>query len=539
VTATSEPLLPPLVHEVRPTFYERWRSRLDTDPRVYRLWSVLAPVLVTLLAGILRFWNLAHPHAIIFDETYYVKDAWSQWHLGYPSSWPEDADNRFLAGETGIFTSNPSYVVHPPLGKWLIGAGMALFGADSGFGWRFSVALFGTATVLVLYFVARALGCSIVYASVAGLFLAVDGLGIVLSRVSILDGILTFFVVLGFLFVLLDRRRHHERLEAAIATRTVDGLAPAWGPVFWNRPWILAAGAALGAATAVKWSGLFVIGAVGVYLVVDDALTRRKAGIGYWPTDAAFRQGVATFLVFVPIAVVVYVASWAGWLLSDGGYDRHSADPSAGSGTDGGVGIWSWVPLPLQSLWIYHQAIYGSNVSLSSPHSYASPAWQWPLMLRPTSMFYLGSATGENGCTSGGNGCTEGITSIANPLVWWAAVIAVIYLAWRCIAKRDGGDWLILTGVIATYVPWLLYPDRTIFQFYTIVILPFMILALTTLLRDLAQLRARDGLALGRWAAGIFIAAVILVSAWYYPVWTAMPVSYEFWFQHFNRDGWI
>ena len=221
----------------------------------------------------------------MFDETYYVKDAWSQWHLGYPSSWPEDADNRFLAGETGIFTSNPSYVVHPPLGKWIIGAGMALFGADSGFGWRFSVALFGTATVLVLYFVARALGGSIVYATVAALFLAVDGLGIVLSRVSILDGLLTFFVVLGFLFVLLDRRRHRERLDAALTARTVDGPAPAWGPVLWNRPWILAAGAALGAATAVKWSGLFVVAAVGVYLVVDDALARRAAGIAFWPTE--------------------------------------------------------------------------------------------------------------------------------------------------------------------------------------------------------------------------------------------------------------
>ena len=532
MTATSEPLRLPLLREPRPTFYERWRRRLDSDPRVYRVWSVLAPVLVTLVAGILRFWNLAHPHELVFDERYYVKDAWSQWSLGYPSSWPDDANERFAAGETDIYGTGASYVVHPPLGKWIIGAGMALFGADSSFGWRFSVALFGTATVLVLYFVARALGGSIVYATVAALFLAVDGLGIVLSRVAILDGLLTFFVVLGILFVLLDRRRNRERLDAAIAARTVEGLAPGWGPVLWKRPWILAAGAALGAATAVKWSGLFVIAAVGVYLVVDDALIRRKAGIAFWPTDAV-RQGIATFLLFVPVAVLVYVASWAGWLLTDGGYDRHAADGAPATG------IWSWVPLPLQSLWLYHQAIYGSNVSLTSPHSYASPAWQWPLMLRPTSMYYVGSATGENGCAYGGNGCTEAITSIANPVLWWAAVIAVIYLAWRCIAKRDAGDWLVLTGVVATYVPWLLYPDRTIFQFYTIVILPFMILALTSLLRDLAQLRTLRGLAVGRWAAGLFIVAVLAVSAWYYPVWTAMPVSYEFWYSHFNREGWI
>ena len=533
MTATSEPLLPqPLQQEARVTLYERWRTRLDTDPRVFRLWRVLAPVLVTLLAGILRFWNLGHPHAVIFDETYYVKDAWSQWLLGFPSQWPENADARFLEGESGIFTGDASYVVHPPLGKWIIGLGMALFGADSTFGWRVAVAAFGTATVLVLYFAARALGGSIVYASIAALFLAVDGLGIVLSRVAILDGILTFFVVLGTWFVLLDRRRHRERLAADVARRTVDGDAPGWGRVFWNRPWILAAGAALGAATAVKWSGLYVLAAFGIYLVIDDALARRKAGIALWPTDAV-RQGLATFVLFVPVAFVVYLASWTGWLVTDGGYDRQSAYDNPATG------IFAWVPLPLQSLWLYHQAIYGSNIGLSSPHSYASPAWQWPLLLRPTSMYYAGSATGENGCLAGGNGCSEGITSIPNPLLWWAAVIAVIYLLWRAIAKRDGGDALIVTGVVATYVPWLVYADRTIFQFYTIVIVPFMLLALTTLLRDLAQIRTQRGFPLGRWAAGVFIAAVLAVSAWYYAVWAGIPVSYEWWFWHFNRDGWI
>ncbi|WP_457101094.1 dolichyl-phosphate-mannose--protein mannosyltransferase [Microbacterium sp. P5_E9] len=530
---TVEPPVEPLVPEPRPTFYERWRGRLDTDPRVERLWRWLAPTIVVVLGAILRLWDLAHPHTLVFDETYYVKDAWSQWNLGYPATWPENADERFAAGETDIFTTTGSYVVHPPLGKWIIGAGMAIFGADSSFGWRIAVALFGTATILVLYFVARRLGGSIVFASVAALFFAVDGLGIVLGRVGLLDGILTFFVMLGFWFVLLDRQRHHERLAAAIAARTADGRGPDWGPVFWNRPWLIAAGAAFGAATAVKWSGLFVIAAVGIYLVVDDALTRRKAGVWYWPADATLRQGLASFVLYVPIAFVVYLASWTGWLVTDGGYDRHSADDSPATG------LWSWVPLPLQSLWIYHKAIYASNVGLTSPHSYASPAWQWPLMLRPTSMYYQGSATGENGCSAVGNGCAENISSISNPLLWWAAVIAVLYLVWRCFVRRNAGDWLVLTGVIATYVPWLLYPDRTIFQFYTIVILPFMILALTAALRDLAQLRTRRQFPLGRWCAGVFIVAVLLVSAWYYPVWTAMPVTYDFWHLHFQRDGWV
>ena len=68
----------------------------------------------------------------------------------------------------------------------------------------------------------------------------------------------------------------------------------------------------------------------------------------------------------------------------------------------------------------------------------------------------------------------------------------------RCSTSSTGSsrtrDWryaLVLTGVAATYVPWLLYPERTMFQFYTIAILPFMLLALTFALRDIAGASTR------------------------------------------------
>jgi dolichyl-phosphate-mannose--protein O-mannosyl transferase len=177
---------------------------------------------VTLLAGILRFWNLGHPHVLVFDETYYVKDAWSQWNLGYAASWPDGADARFAAGEPNIFTTDPSFVVHPPLGKYLIGFGMWLFGPDSSFGWRAMAALFGTALVLLLFLVAKTLTNSTVFATVASFLLAIDGLGIVMSRVGLLDVFLAFFILLAFWFALLDRRRHLDRLAAAIVARRVD-----------------------------------------------------------------------------------------------------------------------------------------------------------------------------------------------------------------------------------------------------------------------------------------------------------------------------
>ena len=53
------------------------RSRLMTPLPPDGIWGWVWPLLVTLFAGILRFDRLSSPDAVIFDETYYAKDAWS------------------------------------------------------------------------------------------------------------------------------------------------------------------------------------------------------------------------------------------------------------------------------------------------------------------------------------------------------------------------------------------------------------------------------------------------------------------------------
>lgn len=525
---------PPLPPAERPSFYDDWRTRLAAEPRLQRLYGWLAPVLITLLAAILRFWNLGNPHSLVFDETYYVKDAWSQWNLGYAATWPEGADARFAAGKTDIFTTAASFVVHPPLGKFLIGAGMALFGPESSVGWRVATALFGTACVLVLFFLAKALTGSTVFASVASFLLAIDGLGIVMSRVALLDIFLTFFVLLAFWFTVLDRRRHLDRLAAAVARRMRDDEPPAWGVILWNRPWVIAAGAAAGAATAVKWSGVWVLAAIGLYLVVTDALERRRLGVTFWPMDAV-RQGAASFLLLVPVAFVVYLASWTGWLTSDGGYDRHAADGSPATG------FFSWVPLSLQSLWRYHETIYTSMTGMSSPHSYMSPAWVWPLLWRPTSMYAGSTADGENGCTGGSSGCLEILYSMPNPLLWYASMAAMIYLVFRFVVARDWRHAVVLVAIAATWLPWVMYPERTIFQFYTIVMWPFLLLALTFALRDItgtAHAPADRRLA-GQRVVLVFLGVVIALSIFWYPLWSATQVPYDFYRLHNWMPGWI
>src|SRR6201997_1296378 len=80
------------------------RARLLTPMPDDRLLGWIGPLLVTLFAGFLRFNRLSVPNAIIFDETYYAKDAWSilkhgvEWNWVSVSSNPTSVNNQVVSG---------------------------------------------------------------------------------------------------------------------------------------------------------------------------------------------------------------------------------------------------------------------------------------------------------------------------------------------------------------------------------------------------------------------------------------------------------
>ena len=513
-----EPLLP--APPERSTRYGQLRDRLLRDPDWGRAIRWLAPLVITAIAALLRLINVAHPHQLAFDETYYVKDAWSLWTLGYEGTWGENANDAFVTLQQLPLSEQGAFIVHPPLGKWLIALGMAIGGPDNSAGWRLATAVLGTASVLLVYLIARRLSGSVVVASVAGTLLAIDGLSIVMSRIALLDGILTFFVLLGVLFVIIDRQRTIPVLER----RDPERPDPFWGPVLWRRPWLVAAGLALGAASAVKWSGLYVLAGFGLYVVITDALARRRAGVVLWPTAAAFRQGPVSFVLLVFPALAVYLVSWTGWLVTAGGYDRQSDSN------------------PLIALWKYHESMLGFHVGLTRGHPYASAAWEWPFLLRPTAVWVDSDPTG-----CGTDHCIGVISAIPNPLIWYAGVAASIYLVYRLvrgwITKQPVGpeQSIPLVGLAVTYLPWLMFPERTIFQFYTVVMMPFLVIALAMTLRIIAgkredPLHRRQS---GERTVMIFLAFVVLVSAFFLPLWTGMSVPYDFWLLHNWLPGWV
>ena len=533
-----------------------------------RWWSLGGPLAVTLLAAILRLQNLGHPSTLMFDETFYVKDAWSMWNLGYEGSWPGDApDDAFNAGDPNGFTDQASYPAHPPLGKWLIALGMAALGPTDPASWRLSVAIAGILGVVVVMAITHRLWRNSTITVLAGALLAIDGHAIVLSRVALLDNFVMLFGLLGFAAVLLDRSWIEGGMERWLQRSTADGKARSWGPALWRRPWLVAAGVSFGLMSAVKWSGLYFLAVFALYVLVTEANARRQAGVPLWWQGVLLKQAPLNFLLMVPAALAAYLASWSGWFATTGGYDRNWI---AGGG-ERWTGALAWVPEVLQNLWHWHAGIYAFHNGLSVSHPYATPAILWPLLARPTQIYYRGSETGENGC--GWDYCSEIVWSTANPILWWAAVLAAVYLVYRFARYREWRVGLVLTGIAAGYLPWLLYPTRTMFQFYAIAFEPYLVLCLAATValiaglpargfveravppaavedevhpvdRVIAPVRRRLPLA---WREGavrrrfvlVFLVLVGLVSAFFYPLWSGMQTPFWFWQLHIWLPSWV
>lgn len=429
---------------------------------------------ITLAGALVRFARLAYPNAFVFDEVYYAKDACL--YLGHNPAFCK------------LTQSTEQSFVHPPLGKWIIAMGIKAFGFNA-FGWRFMAAVFGTALIPVAFLIGRKLFGR--FAGVAtGLLVASDFLLIVQSRVAMLDIFLAFFVALGVLFVVLERNRVLRMRELGRGRLDLR--------------WRLGAGLSFGAAASVKWSGgypLVPAAFLVLWWTVGTALSMRREEA---PGQTPRAPGPLTELNFTIIAMgipvgLVYLLSYAVWF-----YDHHF-DLSAF--------------LSLQnSMLQYH-------LHLTQKHTYASPAWKWPILYRPVAYYFTGGAKATH------------ILAFGNPATWWPALAAGVWMVVQSFrfprspegrrlsalssrAERSpvavsalglpefyepaaevteprlrhsffaGLVWapttLIVLAWLFQYLPWAAF-SRPQFFFYMAPIVPFMMVALAVMLRDIVR----------------------------------------------------
>ena len=473
-----------------------------------RFFYPISILLVTALGALLRFGNLANPHVLVFDETYYVKDAYTLGLFGHEKQWPDNANPEFEAGNVQGYLQDGAYVVHPPFGKWVIWFGIQLFGADSSFGWRFSVALLGTLAIPLIIAVARRLIGNPVFAVLAGLFLALEGQSIVLARTSILDGILAFFVLLAFFFLLLDRSAISKKLNRAALVGQDFTLS--------FRPWLLLMALTLGLATAVKWSGLYFLAVFGLFSFIADWISRQRMGLKVIP---AIWQALVNAISLLVIGLSTYLASWSGWILTSDGWGRQARE--------------NW----LVALWDYHTNAYAFHTGLSAEHPYSANALQWLLNIRPTAFYYESFSDERCGFLET---CSIAITPLPHPLIWYSAVAAMVWLGFRFVRKVDLAAGAIFLAFLAGWAPWLAYLSRTTFQFYSVVFTPFLILALTYALhsfwrKGFVLLRVKER----EWALGLFVVVTLLLAAFFASIWMGLPVPYWFWRIQMWLPSWI
>ncbi|HEX5589262.1 MAG TPA: glycosyltransferase family 39 protein [Candidatus Limnocylindrales bacterium] len=139
-------------------------------------------------------WLTLPSGSLIFDEAFYVNAA--RILLGW-----DVAEGAHYAGATPGLDPN---MEHPPLGKVLMAASMAVFG-DNGLGWRLPSLIAGMVALGAVYRIVRAAGESQWLGVLAVGILALDNLTFVHGRIGTLDMLVLAPILLAAWMALRDR----------------------------------------------------------------------------------------------------------------------------------------------------------------------------------------------------------------------------------------------------------------------------------------------------------------------------------------------
>jgi len=430
---------------------------MTTSLRISRDW--LYALGFGALGLILRLWNLDRPKGKIFDEIYYATNAQSLLENGVE-----------IDSKSGL----AQFIVHPPTGKWLIASGIKLFGYNE-FGWRFTGAIVGSISIVLMYFTAKKLFNNRLLSVLAAALISMDGLHLVHSRIALLDIFLLFFIQIAVLAFL------HSRY------------------------WLSALTLAL--ACSVKWSGLYVLIALALYVLLTDFRRHRYLGADK-PIRKMLRENLLyRFLQFGIFPVFIYIASWFSWFTSDKGWDRNYSTN------------------PLLSLWHYHSEILNFHTKLTDSHPYSANPWSWLIQGRPTSFFY------ETPKTCGGTNCSQEILAIGTPILWWAATLALLVTIGFWVSKRDKQAEILLVVIGASYLPWFAIQERTMFSFYTIAFEPFLLLTLVYVLSKIVKNQKK--------IATVFGAIVLVNFLYFLPIFLGLTITYNSWRDRMWLPSWI
>lgn len=296
---------------------------------------------------------------------------------------------------------------HPPLGKILISIGIAVFGMNP-WGWRVMGTLSGILMLpLAWVFARRVLKSSWMACGVAAL-LAFDFMHFTQTRLAGVDGFLVLFIWTSYYFVF----RYWEEIR--------DGAGRGWR-------FLPPAGFFLGMAVSCKWSGFYAGAGMALILFAIFIAGLRKGTLSGKYLRQTFWVCAGSFFI---IPAAVYVASYFPYI------------PPGGKN-----GLW-------QDMWMNQKNMLAYHVNVSSSHQYASPWYQWPLMIHPFPFFrnYRGDMA-------------EAVFAIGNPVVWWSGAASFFLCLYKVMDKRDKTAAFLCTIYLAPLLPWI-FVHRSSFLYH-------------------------------------------------------------------------
>lgn len=456
-------------------------------------------LLLAVLSFTIHFAFLSYPAQVVFDEV----------HFG-----------KFVAAYS---TGQYYFDIHPPLGKLMIAGFAKLAGVNSVFDFaqigetlpantlfalRFLPAFFGSIFVLIFAWLAYLISRSKQTAIIAGFLILLDNAFLVQSKFILVDIFMLSFEALTLCFFFLWQRQ--ETFKAKwFAYLTLTGLFA-------------------GLTISIKWTGLAVIGIMGVILFfkifskkltdylknaviarseagADPSLRSGQApqsqdiatvhGIATLPSRLAFasakravarkdklKESVVGLLFLLAFAFLVYLLPF--WL-------HFQLLPNSGSGDAfmsqnfqqelkyGRDNVYQ--PLPFWQKFIeLNKTMYIANASLTAEHPFGSKWFAWPLNSKP--VYYWNQET-----FAALSGWRAGIYLSGNPILWWLTSLGIIFSLLTVAVKKGRVTFafpILLLAYLANLLPFI-FVSRVAFLYHYLASAMYAIIILGLLLSGL------------------------------------------------------
>lgn len=412
-------------------------------------------IIITTFSFGIRIFRISEPNHKYFDEVYHVVTA-----EAYARNDPAAYNPFSPPPEAGTAYD----WLHPPLAK-LIQAGSIIIFGDHPFAWRLPSVIFGTGIVVATFFLAY-LMFGAKTAVFSAIVIAFENLNLVMSRITMNDVFVTFFIIVSFTFahLYLTKKRFRFLIFTSLS---------------------------LGLAVSLKWTGVYAIFALGLFIIFSQTFAHLR---GVRSLSLVHLGGEILKLLLILIPFLIYLLSYGQYWLQ-------------------GHSIKQFIDLHKQIWWYQNKhdlehpygttPIYCVPKGLNGPKSFCP----WVLDTKPVYYSYEEYDSDKAGY----------IYALGNPLIFWAGLGSVIFLTFKLIRKMDKRLLLVLVGYFIFWVPWIFSP-RIMFLSHYLPSIPFLAIALGISMNWLYE----SGY---KYVVYSMIALFVFTFFYFYPVTSGFPIE--------------